>query len=80
MALILDQCPEASWIKTDMPGFERKGYRAIRIRRGSRVSYSDNKNNSTKAKLARWVSQYNTKNTRRANRMSKWGGFKGMGV
>ena len=70
--------PDSIWIRSSEPGFEKKGYYGIRIRRGSRVSYTDNQNTCKKAMRGRWANRYAQKNARRANRMSKWEGFRGI--
>ena len=85
MALLIDNCPEAGWIRTtSTPGFEGEGYWAIRLRRGSRIAHTDNRNNSTKSLSSRWVTRYAQKNAARANKASKWASWRvkggGLGV
>lgn len=72
MALTIDKCPEAGWVKTNEPGFDSKGYWAIRIRRGSRVSSTDNQHTSKQSKRNRWENRYTQKNRARSNSASKW--------
>jgi len=77
MALLIKDCPEAGWVKTtSTPGFDGEGYWAIRLRRGSRIGHSDNRNNSKLSMRLRWESRYAQKNAARANKMSKWAGWR----